>query len=248
VKYNFVKQKMLEGKPALGAVSQLGSRLAAETLALVGYDFVLLDAQHGDWEQASLMTAIRSIWMAGAVPMARVGKNDFYAIGAMLDRGALGIVVPLVNSADDARAAAYAMRFPPRGGRSCGPYGCWMYGSDYLDVANDEVFLAVQIESKEAVEHVDEIMAVEGVDACWLGPNDLGRSMGLDLRKPEDVRVHEAAMLKVLRACQQAHKIPGIAFGPMKQLLEQGYLFVTPGEDLGTLRNALRDVLRDVRS
>ena len=247
MKYNRAKRMMLEGRPALGAVSQLGCRLAAETLALAGYDFVLLDDQHGDWEHASLMAAIRSIWMAGAVPMARVGKNDFYAIGSMLDRGALGIVVPLVNSAEDARAAAHAMRFPPLGGRSCGPYGGWMYGPDYLDVANDEVFLAVQIESKEAVAHVDEIMAVEGVDACWIGPNDLGRSMGIDLNKPEDARAHEAAMRKVLEACRRAGKIPGIAYGPMPQLLEQGYLFVTPGEDLGTLRNAARQTLRALR-
>ena len=241
---NTAKKMMEEGKPALGSCCAIGSPLAAKTMALTGFDFVMLDDQHGLWEPATLTVAFESIHAAGAVPMARVQKNDFAAIGAMLDRGAMGIVVPLVNSVEDARAAAYAMRYPPAGGRSFGPYGCGHYGSDYADWVNDELFLAVQIESKEAVEHVDVIMAVDGVDGCWIGPNDLGRSMGLDLSRPADVELHLAAMRETLEACKRAHKIPGIAFGPMGELIEQGFLFVTPASDFGMLDGGSREMLR----
>jgi 4-hydroxy-2-oxoheptanedioate aldolase len=244
---NRAKQLMLEGRPALGAVCQLGSPITAETLALAGYDFVLVDGQHGAWDASTITAAFRGIYAASSVPMARVRKNDFGAIGAMLDGGALGVVVPLVNSADEAKQAVYATRYPPAGGRSLGPYGCWIYGPDYLRWADDAIFLAVQIESVEAVERADEILAVEGVDGCWIGPSDLARSMGLDLQRPNDVQKHEQAMLRVLEACKRAGKIPGIAFGPMQQLLEQGYLFVTPFIDLGELRSAARDKLHALR-
>jgi 4-hydroxy-2-oxoheptanedioate aldolase len=245
---NTAKRKMLEGKAALGAVCGLGSPLSAELMAMAGYDFILIDDQHGLWQPESLLAAIRSVRLADSTPMARAQRNDFGQIGALLDRGALGVVVPMVNSVADARAAAHAMRFPPRGGRSFGPYGCSIYGTDYAEWANDEMFLAVQIESKEAVEQVDEIMAVDGVDGCWIGPNDLGRSMGLDLKKPADLEAHQAAMREVLDACKRQGKIPGIAFGPMKQLIEQGYRFVTPGDDLSAVRNASVETLRSLRA
>jgi 4-hydroxy-2-oxoheptanedioate aldolase len=244
---NTAKRLMMEGKPAFGASCVTGSRLAAELMARAGFDFVLLDDQHGLCDPTEITASFHSIHYAGAVPMARVRKNDFAAIGALLDRGAMGIVAPLVNSVEDAKAAAYAMRYPPRGGRSFGPVGCIHYGPDYADWANDEVFLAVQIESQQAVEQVDEIMAVDGVDGCWIGPNDLGRSMGLDLSQPSDAEAHQAAIRRTLEASQMANKIPGIAYGPTKQLIAQGFLFLTPASDLGILGQTSREVLADLR-
>jgi 4-hydroxy-2-oxoheptanedioate aldolase len=180
--------------------------------------------------------------------MARVQKNDFGVIGAMLDRGAMGIVVPLVNTVAEAKAAAYAVRYPPRGGRSFGPYGCASYGSDYAEWVDDEVFLAVQIESQQAIEHVEQIMAVPGVDGCWIGPVDLGRSMGVDLSKPDGVERHQAAIRRTLAACTATSKIPGIALGPMKDLIAQGFLFLTPGSDLGLIQIGAREQLQSLRS
>ena len=244
---NKAKKMMEEGRPALGGVCGLGSPLAAKYMAATGVDFVMLDDQHGLWEPATLTAAFEIIHSAGATPMARVQKNDFATIGAMLDRGAMGIVAPLVNSAADARAAAQAMRFPPAGGRSYGPYGCTHFGPDYADWVNDQVFLAVQIESAAAVEHVDEILAVEGVDGCWIGPNDLGRSMGLDLNRPADAARHGEAIQKTLVACQRSGKIPGIAFGDMPDLLKRGFLFVTPGSDAGWIDAGARAMLAMLR-
>lgn len=225
---NTAKQKMLEGKPALGAIAGLGSPLGAEILALSGADYVMVDDQHGIWEPETMMAAFRSIWVAGAVPMARVSKNDFYAIGATLDRGALGIIVPMVHTAKDAVAAAFATRYPPRGGRSMGSYGCQMYGPDYANWANDQVFLAVQIESKQGLENVKEILAVDGIDGCWIGPWDLAASMGVPLGS----EAHKEAILCIREACEKTDKIPGIYCGGQgEHRLRQGFLFVTPSSD-----------------
>jgi 4-hydroxy-2-oxoheptanedioate aldolase len=245
---NTARKLMLEGKPALGAACGNGSPLTAQLLALAGFDYVLIDDQHGLWDPTAIVAAFQTIQLAGSIPMARVRKNDFATIGAMLDRGAMGIVAPLVNSVEDAEAAAYAMRYPPRGGRSFGPYGCRNYGPDYADWIDDQLFLAVQIESREAVENVDAIMAVDGIDGCWIGPNDLGRSMGLDLTRAADVEAHQAAIARTLEACKTTGKIPGIAFGPTKELIEQGFQFLTPGSAEGFVSEGSRELLQRLRA
>lgn len=244
MRINTAKQKMLEGKPAIGAGASLGAPLGAEILALSGVDYVLVDDQHGIWEPEAMMAAFRSIWIAGAVPMARVSKNDFYAIGAMLDRGALGIIVPMVHTAQDAAATAFAMRYPPRGGRSMGAFGCQMYGPDYPNWANDEVFLAVQIESKQGLENVEEIMAVDGIDGCWIGPWDLAASMGTHMGS----KVHEEAMLRILEACKKTGKIPGASCGDQAEhRLKQGFLFVTPLADMFLIGAGVKKRLKELK-
>ncbi len=245
MRINTAKRRMLEGKPAIGTSVGLGSPLAAEILSLAGFDFVLVDNQHGSWEDDSTMLAFKSICLGPAVPMARVQRNDFYAIGRLLDRGALGIVVPMVHSVEEAQAAAFAARYPPQGGRSWGPFGAGYYGPDYGDRIDEEVFLAVQIESARAVNCAEEILAVDGVDGCWIGPNDLARSMGVDLSTSEGREAHEAAILRVLEACRKTHKIPGIAAGEDAQRwIEREFLFVTAGADAGFVFNGAREALR----
>jgi 4-hydroxy-2-oxoheptanedioate aldolase len=247
---NTAKRRLLAGQPAIGASAVLGSPLAAELLARAGFDFVVVDCQHGNWEDDTALQGFRAISLGAAVAMARVRRNDFYAIGRLLDRGCLGIIVPLVNSAAEARAAAQAVRYPPRGGRSWGPFLASYLGADYGDWANDEVFLAVQIESAQAVEQAEEILAVDGVDGCWIGPKDLARSMGVDVNIPAGRQAHEAAILQVLAASRKTHKIPGIdASGEAnaQRWLEPGFQFVTVTSDAKLLSSggpAILDRLR----
>ena len=240
---NSALKKMREGKPALGATCGTGAPLAAEFLARGGCDFVFLDNQHGLWQPLEMMAGFRAIHAAGSVPMLRVLKNDFGQMGEALDRGAMGIIVPMVNTVADAKAAAFAIRFPPVGGRSGGWYGCHVYGPDYFDWINKEVFLAVQIETKEAVENVEAIMAVDGVDGCWIGPGDLSISMGVPLWSAP----HKAAIQRTLEACQKLGKIPGIAFGDMPQFIKDGFQFVTPIDDFTCLRRTAEDTLKMLR-
>jgi 4-hydroxy-2-oxoheptanedioate aldolase len=249
MRVNTVRRRMLEGKPAIGALAVLGSPLAAEIFSLLGFDFVLVDNQHGSWNQDGTISAFRSICLGSAVPMARVQQNDFYAIGSLLDRGALGIVVPLVETVEQARAAGFAVRYPPQGGRSSGAFGAGFHGSDYESWINDEVFLAVQIETKLAVEHAEEIMAVDGIDGCWVGPADLAKSMGVDLSTQEGKEAHESAILKILATCRKAKKIPGIwaSAGDAERRIEQGFLFVVVGSDYELLVNGTNRTLRKLK-
>ncbi len=237
---------MLQGEPAIGVGAVLGSHLGVELLSHAGFDWILVDGQHGNWEDEAALLAFRAISLGGAVPMARVRQNNFSAIGRLLDQGALGIVVPLVNSAADARAAAYAVRYPPRGGRSMGAFLAGYHGPNYEQWADDEVYLAVQIESAEAVERAEEILAVEGVDGCWIGPKDLARSMGVDINTPDGRQAHETAILRVLAACRTTHKIPGIdGDGEVqaRRWLGHGFQFVTTTSDAGLLINGGQAIL-----
>jgi len=249
MRVNTAKQRMLEGKPAIGAEVGLGSPLAAEILSLAGFDFVQVDNQHGSWNHETTMSAFRSICLGSAVPMARVGQNDFYAIGNLLDRGALGIVVPMVETVEQARAAAFAVRYPPRGGRSCGAFGAGLYGSDYMSRIDEEVFLAIQIETQRGVDQAEKIMAVDGIDGCWIGPYDLAKSMGVDPETEAGKEAHEAAILKVLAACRKTNKIPGIwaAYGNGPRRIEQGFLFVVVAGDAEFVINGAKETLRKLR-
>src|SRR3954453_19042750 len=135
---NTAEQCMLEGQPALGAGVGLGAPTSAALLAQAGFDFILVDYQHGEWDDAAALEAFRCISLQGVIPMARVRQNDFYTIGRVLDRGALGIVRPMVNPVDDPRAAPRPVRYPPQGGRSFGGSLAIHYGADLDTWINGE--------------------------------------------------------------------------------------------------------------
>ncbi len=240
---NTAKQKMLHGDPAIGVTCGLGAPVGAEMLSRAGFDFVLVDNQHGVWTDETSAHALRYICLGTATPMVRVSWNDAGAIGRLLDRGALGVVVPMVNSADEARAAANAVRFPPQGSRSQGGILAIHYGADYNEWINDQVFLAVQIETVQAVEHAEEILGVDGVDGCWIGPSDLARSMGVDRTTSDGAAAHRQMILRVAEACRKTGKIAGISGDlDISFWLQNGFKFVTASYDGGLLLEGAKHV------
>ena len=245
MRVNKVKERLLEGKPVLGAELGLGSPLVAEIFSRAGFDFVQVDNQHGSWDYTTTMFAFRSIGLGSAVPITRVRQNDFYAIGGLLDRGALGIVVPMVETVKQAEAAVRAVRYPPKGSRSWGPFAADIYDFDYEKEANEEIYLAIQIESAQAAKDVEQIMAVDGIDGCWIGPYDLAKTMDVEVGSRE----HEAAILRVRDACRKTNKIPGIygGGGTAQHRLEQGFLYVTVGGDEEFLTTRARQVLDNLQ-
>ena len=241
---NLAKQKMLNGEPAIGVTCGSGSPTVAELLSFAGFDFVLVDTQHGAWTDDNVGHAFHYIDLGHATPMARVKWNDFGAIGRLLDRGAMGIVVPMVNTREQAAAAAFAVRFPPRGGRSSGGAPAH-FGKDYSRWINDEVFLAVQIETVQAVENAEAILAVEGVDGCWIGPSDLGKSMGVDRDTDAGFRAHRAMIARVAEACRKTGKIAGISGDvDITFWLNNGFQFVTASYDGGLLLEGAKQVFK----
>ncbi|MGE3798030.1 MAG: HpcH/HpaI aldolase/citrate lyase family protein [Thermomicrobiales bacterium] len=233
---NTALQKMLSGEAAFGWALGLGSALAAERMAQTGIDFIMIDGQHGSWGGDSTIAAFMAIKAGGATPMARVASNDYTRIGKLLDEGALGIIVPMVHTADDAKRAADACRFPPTGTRSWGWGRAGAYGDDYPHAVNTEIFVAVQIESAEAVKNAHAILGTDGVDGCWIGPSDLQLSLGYRPWSDDGVKALDEAVAKIEEAGKATGKILGFATnGPdhARSLAERGFRFLTAGSDIG---------------
>ena len=204
---NKVRGLLRRNELALGIECGVGDPLLAELMAAQGFDWVLLDGQHGTWQRQSFALGFMGVRAGGATPFARVAQNEYFAIGHLLDEGALGIVVPLVENAEEAERVRDASRLPPRGARSVGYGGATAYGPDYLDSIDDELVVAIQIESARGVENADEIMATEGIDACWVGPGDLSRSIGHAVGSAG----HDEAVHHVFAACLRHGKAAGIS-------------------------------------
>ena len=248
---NTAKQKMLEGKPAFGFSAAIGSPLSAELLSSCGVDFVMIDRQHGSWGDDSTIAGLMALRGGTAVPMARVLVNEFARIGRLLDEGMMGIIIPMVNTAEDALAAARACRFPPIGTRSWGWGRARMLGDDYSDWIDDQVFVAVQIETAEAVKNAEAILATPGVDGCWVGPSDLALSMGFHPSEMDQREEHARALETVLAACRNTGKIPGIAGRSVADGVaraELGFRFVTAGSDAGFILAGAAAALKSLRA
>jgi 4-hydroxy-2-oxoheptanedioate aldolase len=251
MKVNAALQKMKAGQPAYGYSLGIGSPLIAEMVSASGIDFVFIDTQHGSWGPESVSLALMAVHAGGSVPMARVARNDYTLIGRLLDEGAMGIIVPMVHTAEEAKAAADACRFPPLGARSCGWGRIGRIDPDYWDWVDEQILLMVQIESVAAVENSEAILATPGVDGCWVGPADLAWSLGIHPRDQRSDDRHARALERVRVACANTGKIPGIAAMSPEDAAEraaQGWRFINAGADSQLLLDAAAaavDLVRD---
>ena len=204
-----------------------------------GWDWIVVDTEHSPADIFTTNSRFQAICTTDAIPMARVAGNDFILIKKLLDAGAMGIVVPMVNSADEAARAVQAMKYPPAGIRSAGGGRANLYGPDYQQAANNEIAVILQIEHIKAVESVHEILQVEGVDACFIGPVDLSKSMGCAIGSQE----HEEAVQTVLSAAKELGVPPGIHCGSARDVnmrIDQGFRFMALSSDVGFLSSAVR--------
>jgi 4-hydroxy-2-oxoheptanedioate aldolase len=250
VKLNTAKAKMLAGEPCYGYALALGSPLVAEAMGNTGIDYILIDGQHGSYGIESVISNFLAIAATPAIPMVRVPTNNFTAIGRHLDEGALGIVIPMVDTPEQAKYAADACRFPPIGNRSWGYGRAMQMGRDYTDWIDDQVFLAVQIESITSVNNAEAILATPGVDGCWVGPADLALSMGIH---PRDMRTndeHQRALERIVEACKNTGKIAGYSAGSPQEglsLAAKGFQFLTVASDLGFILQGAAAGLKTLR-
>src|SRR5438105_8489334 len=203
---NPVKRTLREGRPSVGTWLSLGSITAARFLARAGFAWLTVDLEHSlvDWETATHMFA--AIADAGCTALARVPANRHDHIKRVLDNGAHGIVVPMVNSREEALAAVAAAKYPPVGNRSVGgsvhALNFQATAADYFTRANDEVLVVLQCEHIQAVRDADQIFSVPGIDAIFVGPNDLAASMrGKDGRPPSGEESSQV-LKEILAACR----------------------------------------------
>jgi 2-dehydro-3-deoxyglucarate aldolase/4-hydroxy-2-oxoheptanedioate aldolase len=242
---NPLKHKLAQGGKAAGAWLQLASPFTAEIMAQAGFDFLMIDLEHGPGDILSLISQIQAMKGTPAAPLVRATWNDFVLVKRILDAGAHGILFPYINSAGDAEAAVRACRYPPEGirGVAASPRAAG-YGQNsmgYLAHANQEILILLAVETPEALANLDAILAVPGVDGIFIGPMDLATSMGY-LADPKQPPV-QAAIAQIETKVLGAGKILSTIAGPWEQaqnLYERGYqmlMLMADGVALATLAN-----------
>ena len=251
---NTVKEKLRQGEPSFGTWLSLGNLHATRVLARSGFDWLTLDIEHApiDWSQAAVIFA--AVADAGCVPLARVPEGDHYCIKRVLDAGAWGIVVPMVDTLEQARTAIAAAKYPPLGNRSVGGGMHAMNFSaaagDYYERANDEILVVLQTESPTGVDAAEDIYALPGCDAIFIGPNDLRFNMRTSQGgKPTDEE-HEAMIQRVVEIGKRVGTPTGIhAMDPHSALerAEQGMQFIAIGSDLRMMTAEAERTIQTIR-
>lgn len=241
----FSQQLQEESGPQVGAWISSGSAVAAEIVASAGFDWLLVDGEHSPYSLETVTDLLRATDAYGATRVVRVPVGDTALIKQYLDLGAQNLMVPMVDTAEQARDAVAAMHYPPRGVRGVGAAlarsSRWNAVEDYLQNASDLVSLTIQLESATAVDNAAEIAAVDGVDELFIGPSDLAASMGvLGQQTHPDVL---DAVSRAMKACQDTGKPVGVNAFNLEQAqayLDAGASFVLVGADVQLLAGAAR--------
>jgi len=238
---NELKRRLSRGEQVYGTWITVESPMATEMLSSLGFDYFVFDTEHSPLDiymAQTLMQAMRGY--SKTTPIVRVNWNDLVQIKRALDIGAYGVLVPWVNNKEEAEMAVKATRYAPNGLRGCGPRRAAMFDPDYLQTADDEILVICQIETKEAVENIEEIVSVEGVDVSYIGPADLSASYGhLGNQSHPDV---QKAIDRVFDATKAAGKATGVHQASGKTIedrMEKGYNFITIGNDLIYMKNGV---------
>ncbi len=210
---NRLKEKLLSGQPALGVSVMFPSPQIVEMAGYAGFDWVLLDCEHGSLSLDSVEVMAMAAEAAGITPIARPPVNTAEAILQVMDRGAMGVQVPHVNTANEARSVVAAVKFHPQGARGLAAgtrparYGLGLSAAEYTQEANRETLVCVQLEEQAALDNLPEILRVDGVDVIFIGPSDLSQSLGLPGRS--DVPKVRGAMERAFAAILGAGKVAG---------------------------------------
>jgi len=251
-RYNKLKRTLESGGRGVNAWCSISSSYVAEVIAHLGFDSVTIDLQHGVGDYATAFAMLQAISTGSAMPMVRVPWNDPALLMKLLDAGAMGVICPMINSAADARQFVGACRYPPLGYRSFGPNRAIQYaGMDYWRTANWEVLLLAMVETRQGVENLDEILAVEGLDGIYVGPGDLSLSYGTDpCMRPTDPVVVEA-IARIQERTSASGLIPTIhTDGPAtaRERYAQGYRLVTLQSDVRYMVNGASAALAAMKS
>jgi 2-keto-3-deoxy-L-rhamnonate aldolase RhmA len=245
---NELKRRLYHDEVCYGTWIASASLNIVDILTNFKFDWFVIDIEHSAINPETVGQMMQVI-DEKVTPIVRVGANDQYLIKLALDAGAYGVVVPLVNSREEAEMAVRFSKYPPEGNRGRAGTRASHYGlnRDYFRTANDETMVIVQIETKEALKNIDEILGVKGIDVAFVGPSDLTMSLGLfDDRSNERV---VSAMRTVVKACKKHGKIPGIfasSIEEMENAVDRGFKFISLGSDIRFLMQGARTFLKSV--
>ncbi len=247
-----IKRKLQAGQVSIGTWMSMAHVSIAEIMAGAGYEWVVIETEHTAIDNSEVLRLVGAIEHAGAVPLVRLAWVDPIQCKAVLDSGAAGVLVPMVNSRQDAELAVKMAKYAPLGFRGVGLARAQGYGdrfAEYVAEANDSTLLLVQIEHQDAVINIEEILSVPGIDGTFIGPYDLSMSMGLPgkIDHPDVL----AAQQKVLEATRAHGLVAGIhlvhpdrAAGDLARRVAQGYQFIALGTDILFLGDSCRTLQR----
>ena len=245
---NSLLKKLQEGRGVAGAFCSIPSPSVVEILGLAGMDFVIVDSEHSPILPLDAENMYRAAELTGIVPITRIGENSQQVIQKFLDAGTMGIQIPLVDTGEDAKKVVDAARYPPKGKRGLAGSRAASYGlaepmDQYVETANKQIIVIVQVETVLALENIEEISGVEGVDIVFMGPGDLSSSFGIhgQTRHPDVLkRIEEAG-----NVVQKAGKIAGTLGRDIEEYAywrDRGFQYLctkTPGLLGGATRNYL---------
>lgn len=249
---NNLRRLWAEGKKAINGWCSIPSPYLAEIMANQGFDSVTVDVQHGMIHFETALGMFQGISTTNATPLARCPWNEPGILMKLLDAGAWGIICPMINSREECEAFVGACHYPPDGYRSLSAVRAGFYGGpDYRQKANETILTIAMIETRKALDNLKEIVATPGLDAVFIGPNDLAFSMGYEPKpQPTDPEVVDA----IQRICDEAHKA-GIKAGThvfrgedVKPAFAQGFDFVSLSNDMRLLTSAAADILAKARA
>ena len=247
---NHVRRRLKAGEPSIGTWLSLPSPEAAEYCSQLGFDWLTIDAEHNPIDIRTLAQMFAAMAATNTAPMVRIPWNSGENFKRVLDAGAWGVVVPMVKTREEAERAVEAARYYPEGDRSVGggraAISFGTTGEHYLRHANNEILVVLQIEHIVGVENADAILSVPGVDACFIGPNDLAASMGIGLGVPleSDNPALVEAIFEIRDACKRNGVAPGIhtsGAAGANQRIEEGFQFLALASELKYMLSGLKD-------
>ena len=252
---NLLKEKLQKAEAVIGTFVGLGHPDVTERLSRLGFDWLLIDGEHAPLGLETMQQMMQAMNGSNCTPLVRPQWNDMVIIKRVLDIGAHGVLIPWVNTKEEAEYAVSACKYPPEGLRGCGPRRAALFDPDYLKTANDELLIIVQIETRKAVSNIDDILSVKGIDACYIGPFDLSQSFGChppqfgnskyELDNPQYIDAFD----KVLAAAKKWGKPAGMwtSAETIQWAIEKGFTLNTVGSADDFLMRGARIALEKAR-
>jgi 4-hydroxy-2-oxoheptanedioate aldolase len=250
---NHLKAALKRGEPQTGLWMSLATPYCAEICAGAGFDFIVIDAEHGPNDVRTVLATLQAVSAYPVQTVVRPKIGDVSLIKQVLDVGAQTLVIPLVETAEQAQTLVKAMRYPPEGIRGCAPAVAraarWGRVSDYLHQADEEMCLIVQIETKKGLDNLESIAAVHGVDGLFIGPADLSASLGYR-GQPNDPEV-QAVMDRAIARIKKTGKAAGILWtedNGIRRYLNSGVTFMAVGVDVAILAGGTQELAKRFKS
>ena len=249
---NKLKEILKKNKSVINGWLQIPSSFSAEVMAHQGWDSLTIDMQHGVIDYPNALQMLQAISSTDTVPMARVNWNEPGQIMKILDAGAYGVICPMVSNREQAEKFVQACLYPPKGYRSFGPIRATIYGGDdYAKNANEEILKLAMIETKEALEKLDEILDTPNLDGIYIGPADLSLAVGEEpgFDRPENTIAYKE-ISRILEAAKKRNLLAGIHNGSVEyaqKMISKGFNLVTIGSDQRYMSSGAKNAVEKIK-